>query len=61
MKTIKDCLEFVNALETAVKQKDKKQILALYDANEVDWDVVNDSVADRYDVLVEEANLILGV
>lgn len=61
MKPIKDCQEFISALEVAVRQKDKKQILALYDANDVNWDDVIDFMADRYDELVEEANIILGV
>ncbi len=61
MKPIKDCQEFISALEVAVRQEDKKQILALYDANDVNWDDVIDFMSDRYDELVEQANEILGV
>ena len=61
MKPIKDCQEFISALEVAVRQKDKKQILALYDANEVNWDDVIDFMAESYDELVDQANEILGI
>mgnify|MGYP000154936080 FL=1 len=61
MNPIKDCQEFISALEKAVKDKDKKQILALYDANEVNWDDVIDFMAEHYDELVDQANEILGI
>jgi len=61
MKPIKDCQEFISALEIAVKNKDKKQIMNLYDANEVNWDDVIGFMQERYDDLVEEANKILGI
>ena len=61
MNSIKDCQEFISALEKAVKDKDKKQILALYDANEVNWDDVIDFMAEHYDELVDQANEILGI
>lgn len=61
MKPIRDSQEFISALEVAIKQKDKKQILELYEANDIDWWKVHFSIADRYNELVEEGNLILGV
>ena len=59
MKPILDCKEFVDALQLAINNKDKKQILVLYDANDVDWDNVNNSIGDKYEELVDIANDIL--
>ena len=59
MDPITDCYTFIDKIKIAIKKKDKKLILDIYEANEVNWDNVIPSIADNYDYLVDEANEIL--
>lgn len=50
----------IQELKTAIADKDKQQIVSLFDKAElIDWHNVHDSVFSRYDYLVDQANDIL--
>lgn len=55
-----DATDLLNALEVAIKAKDKRAILDLYEqAHYWDWENMISSKAERYDQLVQEGNDIL--
>lgn len=58
-KEITDSSLFIRLLERAIQLKDKTNILALYEANLVEWDDEPKAVVNHYDRLVSVANAIV--
>lgn len=56
MEKNKAAKEWMNKCRKALNEHDRRELIHLYDNNNVDWDNVSESVAKQYDKLVDEIN-----